>query len=273
MNDRKLEKLHECLLLILDEIDRICCENNIPYFLDSGSALGAIRHGGFIPWDDDIDVGMLRENYDRFIQVAKEELSDRFFLQTTETESEYLGFNAKIRLNGTFFPEKVNEGKNIHQGIFVDVFPFDYISDNKNLALIETKISRRLVSIYLFASQSNKRGHVFKEFIRKVCKIIPQRMYRRFCLNFYLRHNEKRTRRVTCYSYKMNQHKILHFNLQDMQTVHRVKFENKSYNIMDGYDSYLKKMYGNYMELPPIEKRFVHIDGDVEFGELKENIE
>ena len=67
MNDRKLEKLHECLLLILDEIDRICCENNIPYFLDSGSALGAIRHGGFIPWDDDIDVGMLRENYDRFI--------------------------------------------------------------------------------------------------------------------------------------------------------------------------------------------------------------
>ena len=273
MNDRKLEKLHECLLLILDEIDRICCENNIPYFLDSGSALGAIRHGGFIPWDDDIDVGMLRENYDRFIQVAKEELSDRFFLQTTETESEYLGFNAKIRLNGTFFPEKVNEGKNIHQGIFVDVFPFDYISDNKNLALFETKISRRLVSIYLFASQSIKRGHVFKEFIRKVCKIIPQRMYRRFCLNFYLRHNEKRTRMVTCYSYKMNQHKVLHFNLQDMQTVHRVKFENKSYNIMDGYDSYLKTMYGNYMELPPVEKRFIHIDGDVEFGELKENIE
>lgn len=272
MNESKLEKLHECLLLILDEIDRICSENDIPYFLDSGSALGAVRHGGFIPWDDDVDVGMLRPNYDRFIQVAKVELSDKFFLQTTETESEYLGFNAKIRLNGTFFPEKVNEGRNIHQGIFVDIFPFDYISDKKNLALMETKISRRLVSIYLFAAQPNKKRHGFKELIRKVFKIIPLKVYRKICLKFYLRHNDKRTHMVTCYSYKMNQKKVLHFNLDDMKTVHKSKFENNFYNIMDGYDAYLKKMYGNYMVLPPIEKREVHIDGDVVFCEFKEDM-
>lgn len=272
MNDCQISKLHDCLLLILDEIDRICLENDIPYFLDSGSALGAVRHGGFIPWDDDVDIGMLRENYERFIRAAKEDLSDRFFLQITETEPEYLSFNAKIRLNGTYFPEMVNEGKKIHQGIFIDIFPFDYVSDKKKLAVLETKISRILVSTYLFSSRT-KKGYGLKEFARGIFKIVPQRAYRNLCLKHYLRHSKKHTHTVTCYSYRMNQSKVLHFNLNDMRDVHRIKFEDKMYNIMNGYENYLKTMYGDYMTLPPMDKRIVHIDGKVKFGEYEENIE
>ena len=81
-----LAKLHATQLEIMDEIHRICTNNNIEYFLDSGSALGAVRHKGFIPWDDDIDVGMIRDQYDRFVDCCKTQLSPSFILQTQETD-------------------------------------------------------------------------------------------------------------------------------------------------------------------------------------------
>lgn len=97
-----LDRLHRAELEIMDEIHRICMKHDISYFLDSGTALGAIRHGGFIPWDDDVDVGMLRADYEKFIKVARDELAPAFFLQTFESERYYSKFNAKIRMNNSF---------------------------------------------------------------------------------------------------------------------------------------------------------------------------
>ena len=137
-----LHRLHNVELEIMDEIHRICTKNNISYFLDSGSALGAIRHGGFIPWDDDMDIGLLREDYNRFIEIAKKELSDGFALQTFQNDANYYKLSAKIHKIGTFYPEEDAEDYK-YQCIFVDVFPFDFAPDDIKKCLKKIKLHRK----------------------------------------------------------------------------------------------------------------------------------
>lgn len=259
-----IEKLHKCLLKILDEIDRLCRKYDIPYFLDSGTALGAIRHKGFIPWDDDADVGLLRKDYERFIEVAKTDLSPEFFLQTADIESEYPNFNAKIRLNGTHFPEQFNEKRNIHKGISVDIFPFDYVKNDEKKIISNLKFYRFLISIHQFTVNRENNTTFLKKTLRFICKKLPTyRLLKRLALTKHLR---KPTEKVVCYTYRMNSNKILCFDTNDLNSVHYTKFADRNYLIMDGYDSYLKTLYGDYMKLPPENERYQHIQEKIDFG-------
>lgn len=113
-------------LEILLEVDRICRKHRISYFLDSGTALGAVRHKGFIPWDDDIDIGMLRDDYERFLSVAQEEMGQDYFLQTYRTDGTPIMF-AKVRKTGTTFVEFRLRKFPINHGLFIDIFPYDYL--------------------------------------------------------------------------------------------------------------------------------------------------
>ena len=119
-------------LKIMDEIDRICRKHGIKYFLAGGSMMGAARHNGFIPWDDDIDVGMLRADYERFLDVCKSELPSHYHLQTNKTDRGYYDVLSKIRYSNSTAIRKTDWqlGATFNQGIFVDVVPFDNIPDN-----------------------------------------------------------------------------------------------------------------------------------------------
>lgn len=115
------------MLDILKQVRTICEKHNIKYWIDAGTLLGCVREGGFIPWDDDLDIAMLREDYDKFKEIAQKELPEGYFFQTKETDQDYIHNFAKIRKEGTLlietgekYPEKY------HQGIFIDIFPFDY---------------------------------------------------------------------------------------------------------------------------------------------------
>ena len=120
-----LKKLRKVEMEILDEIVRICKENDIEYFLTGGTLLGAVRHKGYIPWDDDIDIGMLRKDYDKFINVCKTALDKKYFLDCFETNKEYYLPFAKIKKNNTLFDEELTHHLSNHKGIYVDIIPFE----------------------------------------------------------------------------------------------------------------------------------------------------
>lgn len=129
--DEELQKLHRTLYEILAVVDAICRKHDIRYFVTGGTAIGVHFWQGLIPWDDDIDIGMTRPNYERFLAVAPQELGSDYFLQTPETELHSPFFFAKVRKNNTEFSEQQFAGIKMHQGIFVDIFPFDKMPMDK----------------------------------------------------------------------------------------------------------------------------------------------
>ena len=124
-----LERLHEELYRTLAEVIRVCEVCNIPYFIQGGSAIGALYNKGIVPWDDDIDVGMTRENYERFLREAPAHLSPEYFLEWFGTEPNTPFYFAKVKRNNTLFVEAIWRHLDIHHGIFVDIFPYDRIPD------------------------------------------------------------------------------------------------------------------------------------------------
>lgn len=125
-----LQRLHQELYRTLAEIIRVCEVLDIPYFIQGGTAIGALYNKGIVPWDDDIDVGMTRENYERFLREAPAHLSSDYFLECFATENNTPFYFSKVRRNNTLFVEEIWRNMDIHHGIFVDVFPFDRIPDN-----------------------------------------------------------------------------------------------------------------------------------------------
>ncbi len=128
-NDDDLKRLHSELLGILGEIVRVCDECGIPYFIQGGSAIGALFNQGIVPWDDDIDVGMTRENYDRFLREAPSRLKPEYFLEWFGSEPDTPFYFAKVKKNNTLFVERMFRDMPVHHGIFVDIFPYDRIPD------------------------------------------------------------------------------------------------------------------------------------------------
>ena len=127
--DGSLLRRHQLVMLeMLKELDRICSKHNIPYFLYWGTLLGAIRHNGFIPWDDDLDVGMMRKDYLRLLKVLPAELPEHIVLQTNDTDRNYFYMFAKLRYRHSFIDEGSYDRVFKERGIFIDIFPFDKIS-------------------------------------------------------------------------------------------------------------------------------------------------
>ena len=125
-----LQRLHSELYATLAEIIRVCEVCKIPYFIQGGSAIGALYNKGIVPWDDDIDVGMLREDYERFLREAPHHLSSDYFLECFASEKNTPFYFAKLKRNNTLFVEEIWRHMDIHHGIFVDIFPYDCIPDN-----------------------------------------------------------------------------------------------------------------------------------------------
>ena len=131
-DDKDLRKLQLLELRILKEIDRVCRELGITYFLDSGSVLGALRHGGFIPWDDDIDVGMLRKDYDKLLSVFTNELGEHYELLTPEIDSRYACTVTHVQRKNTVFVTEMTKDLKCNCRIFMDIFPFDNVPESES---------------------------------------------------------------------------------------------------------------------------------------------
>lgn len=144
-----LARLHGELLDIMAEIIRVCEECGIPYFIQGGTAIGALFNKGIVPWDDDIDIGMTRADYERFLRLAPEHLRPQYFLEWFGTEHNTPFYFAKVKKNGTLFVEEMFRDMDIHHGIFVDIFPYDRIPDNPLLERIHRFRSRFWINCFI----------------------------------------------------------------------------------------------------------------------------
>lgn len=148
-SDHELERLHDALYATLAEVKRVCDKHGIRYFIIGGTAIGAHFWGRILPWDDDIDVGMLRADYERFARVAQQEMGTRFFLQTPHTEPHTPFFFTKVRMEGTRFSESTFRHIDMHQGIFVDIFPFDRVPRRPWLEKFQRSLFHFLNGLYI----------------------------------------------------------------------------------------------------------------------------
>lgn len=272
MDDDYTIRIQRAELYLLVEFDKVCRQNDLTYFVDSGTALGAVRHGGFIPWDDDIDVGMPRKDYERFMEIGQSLLPPNIFLQNRNTEKNYKRYAAKLRLCGTVFQEN-NEHQYEHNGFFIDIFPFDNLPSNRTLARWNVKLVVEMLHIvrsYRVAEESSSPSRIRRlvyEFVNK----IPQRWIDRietFCLSSARRYEDVITKYVTCYFWRMSQTKQYLFETCKMFPVKNFVFEGKNVRIMHDPDYYLTIMYGQYQNLPPVNMRVSHHSGFVDFGDF-----
>lgn len=265
MDNETLRKVQLAQLEIGKEIKRVCDENGIKYFLDSGTLLGAIRHKGFIPWDDDMDMGMLREDYERFIEIAPKELKPEYFLQTWKTDKSYPYAFAKIRKKGTVFIEAVSQKTIAHNEIFVDVFPYDIYPDDET---VRTKLTKKIMllkySLWMKDGMTPWLRHksVLDRLLVKA-KYVPHYFYalthsRDAMIAEYEKlmpmHNAETSK------YYVEQSGGTPFGKWIIPTecfkdFIEVKFEDTMFLVPEKYDLYLKTVYGDYMQLPPVEKR------------------
>lgn len=155
----ELERLHTELYEILEEIDRVCRKHHIPYFIIGGTAIGALYDQAILPWDDDVDIGMTRKDYNKFLEIAPKELGSSFFLSWIETDPHSPYYFAKVKKNNTLFVEEMFKNVSMHPGIFVDIFPFDRIPDNKLLQRIQHEMAK-----FLFCCLLGKEVWMWKHF-------------------------------------------------------------------------------------------------------------
>lgn len=258
-NNHELAKLHQDLLLPLLEVDRICKKHNIRYFLSDGTLLGAVRHKGFIPWDDDIDVHMLRNDYDEFCKVCRKELNkSEFFLQTQETDKYYNWVYGKLRLKKSSYVRTGQEHLKQKNGIFIDILPIDNMIGNNLIQLVFNficKICRRI----LWAPVGKvSEKNMFSRWKYTIISLIP-RKFTIYIFNFFTKfYNDKQTDFLVYNNTELESKKLLVFKKEWYDKVINMEFEGYEFSAPIGYDEILNLTYGDYMVMPPKSERRGH---------------
>lgn len=262
MKQMTLKEVQEVLLEIVKDIHAFCVEHNIEYTLAYGTLIGAIRHKGFIPWDDDIDIWMTRPNYERFI---KEYISNHYLIKRPKDPDNYLGYVRVYEVDKTYSPQNY---RNLNQeaGVWVDILPLDGVSDDEYIKDKEYEAichQRDLSSGYRTNIYEFRKGNLAakvksgaklaikqvlrgsqKKLLKDYERLCQQRPYGStcFCANFY------------CYSaYKKRKVELL--KTEWFKEYKTVDFEGTQLMITKEYDDVLTSIFGNYMQLPPEDKR------------------
>ncbi len=255
-----IAKLKNTEIDLLKEFISVCNQLNLKYYIIAGTLIGAIRHGGFIPWDDDIDVAMPREDYEKFIAQGQELLPPHLFIQTNETDPEYAFNYAKIRNSNTTFIEESNRNLHINSGVFLDIFVLDHFPKGtirRKYIMFKDKVYLTAIG-RIFYRKSISRGLKLRQKITKLLFASPYD-----ALN-------KREKFIRSFKESGLLHNFCS-NYQEKEIVPAqwygegvlVDFEGIKVNAPTQYDLLLKHIYGDYMKLPPEEKRVSHHTTDV----------
>lgn len=254
MTDEMLKDIHSIQLEMLKAVDSICKKHNLRYYAIGGTCLGAVRHKGFIPWDDDIDIGMPRTDYNRFLEIAKEELDSDFFLQTYKSDKDYFFSYAKLRNSNTTFIEESLKNLNLNHGIFIDIFPLDGIGNSKFIGMINAKIIKFYHYILCFKMIPEYRlGNFIGRYVKKLLSKISKYKINKKIEVISSKRNYDSSKYVVNYFGAYGWREIVPSFLFGEGV--SLEFEDIEIKVPKHYDSYMTRIYGNYMQLPPPEKR------------------
>lgn len=248
----ELEHLQKVILLIAKDIDDICKRNNIKYYLLGGSAIGAIRHKGFIPWDDDLDIIMDNDNYEKFIRVCREQLDKEKYNLQIGLEDWPLYFT-KVKLKGTHLKEIEGEFNGDNDGIYVDVFKMDNVSSNMIIARWQYFCAKYFLC-YQLSIRTYNSANIKKRLMIALstpCKIPAIR-------NFVKRQVEKYNGKPSDYwgfFYGRTKFRSAVVRKEIFGTPKFVQFEDTHLPVAEHYHEYLTQVFGDYMKLPPVEQQ------------------
>lgn len=261
MKKMQTKELQQIELKILISFDKICRENGIKYSLGAGTMIGAVRHKGFIPWDDDIDVFMVREEYDRFVNIIRKKcgmLQGGYKVLLPEADGYPYPYIKIINTHTILYEKDTNREK---IGVYIDVFPVDYCAQTQKEALKIVKAQKRLFTIFCrdkYRHESNNLYYLLKNLYLFFFKLfhfninIERRLLQRM--------NEFSHNKPMPYSgtlvWATSEKDV--YPTEYFESYTEMKFENYSFMIFSQYDAILKHRYGNYMELPPKKKRVGH---------------
>lgn len=248
-----IKEIHKVLLKILVDFDRICRKHNLTYYMVGGTLLGAVRHRGFIPWDDDIDIGMPRPDYERFMKLSEIEFPSYLQVWNRHKRPGYfmLNFSKLVNTETSMTPI---ENPDYTIGLFLDIFPIDGSSNYSLFRKVQIKLIRffQVLRSYKYLSKLHKKDSLKSFFIKSLASIFSG------CIHPIL------DRLVTTYDYSTSAYagnllgvygikEILPKDVFGKPT--ELEFEGHSFYAPQKYDLWLKQVYGNYMVLPPINKR------------------
>jgi lipopolysaccharide cholinephosphotransferase len=270
-SDIYIKNIQHCLLLIAKEIKRICEKNDIPYFMIAGTLLGAVRHKGFIPWDDDMDFGMFRADYERFLKACETDLNkELFFVQNINTDSGYGKFYTRLLLNNTSINYEYIKDVQCKKAIFVDIFPYDSIPESKLLRKkqsVITSFAMRIIKKKLHYgidcfTLGGKIELLFEKFFTKkgVIKMYEKEMQR---------YNNNQNTSCVCCSNAGEGYPKETLKRKWLTDTTLMQFEDTQFPGSVLYDEYMSYFYGDYMTLPPENKRLTHEFEQIDFGPYK----
>lgn len=262
---------------ILHDFKRICEENDLTYFGFAGTGIGALRHKGFIPWDDDIDVALPRKDYDTFLRLVKEQMNDKYYILNTDTDINYPLATTRLVKRGTRFREFPMKDVDCNWGIFLDIYALDNLADGKisyyyhawttwfwGKLLILRSIKR---PVLYFGGVRAKIAYFICAIVHdlmKIFKVSKKWLYKhqKRCMTKY---NNRDTKRIGYYCDPSPFWNT--FYKDEIYPLIELDFEDLKMPFPKNIDAILTNMYGNYMTMPPVEKRRTHFPYELDFGE------
>lgn len=257
-----LKDVQEVSLVLLKEFHKFCVEHNLRYSLTYGTLIGAVRHQGFIPWDDDVDVMMPRPDYDRFVKLYKDD--DRFACLAPEKRNSLFAYARLVDLQRTF----VRPGapwSNVETGIWIDIFPIDGVEDNKEKFLEMVKRTYPIWRRTVLARQAMGTLSFKKSLMWNLKRLIKIVLYRNKHSKYFNKQMEvcKRFNYDDCLHVSNLTHMLYasrsYFPKEMFENYIDIQFDNNKFKCIKDYHEFLKMIYGDYMTLPPEEKRKGHI--------------